>query len=111
MQTLEQKGGRGAIVTPGTSVVAWGFGRMRPGRIVSLRGEKNAKLELEQNADGTTYEKAVPFDKVFLVEAVGTDVAKIADQINANATVYGTYSQRRTIDHDIAHDLARDYVA
>lgn len=92
----------------GRWVIAWGFGRMRAGRILGI-GPKNATLELQANNDGRTYRKPVAHSEVFIVpDGVGAE--RIADLINGTATASGTTrSRRRAVNHEEAVRLAAWY--
>jgi hypothetical protein len=75
----------GPGVHVGQQVVAWGFGRMRPGTLVSV-GPKNARVRLVAGADGRTYVKAVRLPEVWAVED-GASAAVRAETVNQAATV------------------------
>lgn len=93
----------------GLHVIAWGFGRMRAGRILGV-GPKNATLELQQNADGRVYRKAVKHSEVFIVPD-GENGERIAAGITQKATRPATGRGRRSwIDPDEAATLAALFV-
>ena len=107
MQTVSQGITHGEVDIIGRAVVAWGFGRMRPGKILNV-GRKNVRLELVRNEDQDTYVKSNPLDEVFLVPE-NRQAFRVADWLNVMSTVKGDRSRRSTIVFEIACDYARDY--